>query len=89
VYPTSRYIGIGRNVCILLVDFIERTVTAKVLTSRKRREGRQEKASRSENEPYLFRIKSAPGGNRTHELALTRLALVGLYFREMISVDGG
>jgi hypothetical protein len=25
----------------------------------------QEKPGHSENEPYLFRIKSAPGGNRT------------------------
>jgi hypothetical protein len=31
-----------------------------------------EKASRSGNEYYPFRIKSAPGGSRTLDLALTR-----------------
>jgi hypothetical protein len=39
----------------LLRGLIERTVTAEVLLFQKRRE---KKASRSENKPYLFRIKS-------------------------------
>jgi hypothetical protein len=41
---------------------MEGTVTAKVLSPRKRRKTREEKASRSENEHYLLRIKSAQGG---------------------------
>jgi hypothetical protein len=45
-------------------DLREGTVTAEALSSRNRREKEErieEKASRSENEPYLFRIKFVPG----------------------------
>jgi hypothetical protein len=54
---------------------IEGTVTAKVLSSQKRREkdDRIGKTSQCENEHYPFRIKSSPGGNRTRGLALTEI----------------
>jgi hypothetical protein len=59
---------------------LEGTVPAKVLSSRKRTEKEdrktlktgQEKASSSKNKLYPFRIKSAPGGNQTSDLALVR-----------------
>jgi hypothetical protein len=40
-----------------------------------RRRTGQEKPSRSENEPYLVRVKTAPGGNQNLDLALTRQML--------------
>jgi hypothetical protein len=51
---------------------IRRTIKTEVLFSRNRREKENRiGVSRSENEPYLFRIKFVPEGNRIRDVALT------------------